>query len=149
MIYYLAQYISKFWDFPGSGLFRYISFRSAMAFIVSMAFALLIGKRIIRYLQRKQIGEEIRNLGLEGQMQKKGTPTMGGIIILLSMLLPVLLFADILNIYIIVMLVTTVWLGAVGFADDYIKVFLKNKEGLSGRTKIIGQVSLGLFVGLV
>lgn len=149
MIYYLAQYISKFWDFPGSGLFRYISFRSAMAFIVSMAFALLIGKRIIRYLQRKQIGEEIRNLGLEGQMQKKGTPTMGGIIILLSMLLPVLLFADILNIYIIVMLVTTVWFGAVGFADDYIKVFLKNKEGLSGRTKIIGQVSLGLFVGLV
>ncbi|HOU74336.1 MAG TPA: phospho-N-acetylmuramoyl-pentapeptide-transferase [Tenuifilum sp.] len=149
MIYYLAQYISKFWDFPGSGLFRYISFRSAMAFIVSMAFALLIGKRIILYLQRKQIGEEIRNLGLEGQMQKKGTPTMGGIIILLSMLLPVLLFADILNIYIIVMLVTTVWLGAVGFADDYIKVFLKNKEGLSGRTKIIGQVSLGLFVGLV
>lgn len=149
MIYYLAQFISKFWDFPGSGLFRYISFRSAMAFIVSLAFALLIGKRIIRYLQRKQIGEEIRNLGLEGQMQKKGTPTMGGIIILLSMLLPVLLFADILNIYIIVMLVTTIWLGSVGFADDYIKVFMKNKEGLSGRTKIIGQVSLGLFVGLV
>lgn len=149
MIYYVAQYISKFWDFPGSGLFRYITFRSAMAFIVSLAFALLIGKRIIRYLQRKQIGEEIRNLGLEGQMQKKGTPTMGGIIILLSMLLPVLLFADILNIYIIVMLVTTVWLSAVGFADDYMKVFMKNKEGLSGRTKIVGQVSLGLFVGLV
>ncbi|MDI3526188.1 MAG: phospho-N-acetylmuramoyl-pentapeptide-transferase [Tenuifilum sp.] len=149
MIYYLVQFITKYWDFPGAGLFKYISFRSAAAFIVSLMFALLIGKRIIRYLQRKQIGEEIRNLGLEGQMQKKGTPTMGGIIILASMLLPVLLFADILNIYIIVMLVTTVWLGVVGFADDYIKVFMKNKEGLSGRTKIIGQVSLGLFVGLV
>lgn len=149
MIYYLVQLMSKYWDIPGSGLFRYISFRSAMAFIMSLAFALLIGKRIIRYLQRKQIGEEIRNLGLEGQMQKKGTPTMGGIIILAAMLLPVLLFADILNIYIIVMIVTTVWLGIVGFADDYIKVFLKNKEGLSGRAKIIGQVSLGLFVGLV
>jgi len=149
MIYYLVQLITQYWDFPGAGLFRYISFRSAMSFIFSLAFALFIGKRIIRYLQRKQIGEEIRDLGLEGQMQKKGTPTMGGIIILISMLIPVLLFADILNIYIVVMLVTTVWLGAVGFADDYIKVFMKNKEGLSGRTKIAGQVSLGLFVGLI
>ncbi len=149
MIYYLAEFLNKYWDIPGIGLFRYISFRSAMAFIVSLAFALLIGKQIIRYLQRKQIGEEIRNLGLEGQMQKKGTPTMGGILILASMLLPVILFANILNIYIVLMLVTTVWLGLVGFADDYIKVFLKNKEGLSGKAKIIGQVSLGLFVGLV
>lgn len=135
-------------DFPGAGMFQYISFRSAMAFITSLAFSLLVGKRIIRYLQKKQIGEEIRDLGLEGQMQKKGTPTMGGIIILIATVLPVLLFADLLNIYIVIMIVTTVWLGFVGFADDYIKVFKKNKEGLSGRFKILGQISLGLFVGL-
>ena len=119
-----------------------------MAFITSMTFSLLVGKKIIRYLQIKQIGEEIRDLGLEGQMQKKGTPTMGGIIILASTVLPVLLFSDLLNIYVIIMLVTTIWLGCVGFADDYIKVFKKNKEGLSGRFKILGQISLGLFVGI-
>lgn len=135
-------------SFPGAGLFQYISFRSAMAFITSLAFSLLVGKRIIRYLQIKQIGEEIRDLGLEGQMQKKGTPTMGGIIILAATVIPVLLFGDLMNIYVIIMLVTTVWLGAVGYADDYIKVFKKNKEGLSGRFKILGQISLGLFVGL-
>lgn len=119
-----------------------------MAFITSLAFSLIVGKRLIRYLQIKQIGEEIRDLGLEGQMQKKGTPTMGGIIILAATILPVLLFGDLLNIYVIIMLVTTIWLGLVGFADDYIKVFKKNKEGLSGRFKIMGQISLGLFVGL-
>jgi len=135
-------------DFPGAGVFQYISFRSAMALITSLAFSLLVGKRLIRYLQIKQIGEEIRDLGLEGQMQKKGTPTMGGIIILAATVIPVLLFSDLLNIYVIIMLVTTIWLGLVGFADDYIKVFKKNKEGLSGKFKILGQISLGLFVGL-
>ncbi|KAB2870477.1 MAG: phospho-N-acetylmuramoyl-pentapeptide-transferase [Bacteroidales bacterium] len=148
MLYYFIDFLQQYFDIPGSGLFKYISFRSAMAFIFSLSFALLVGKKIIRFLQRQQIGEEIRNLGLEGQMQKKGTPTMGGIIILASILLPVLLFADLANIYIIIMILATVWLGIVGFADDYIKVFKKNKEGLSGRFKILGQVSLGLFVGL-
>jgi phospho-N-acetylmuramoyl-pentapeptide-transferase len=119
-----------------------------MAVITSLIFSLLIGKRIIRSLQKMQIGEEVRNLGLEGQMQKKGTPTMGGIIILLSIVIPVILFADLKNIYVIVMLVTTLWLGMVGFADDYIKVFRKDKKGLSGKLKILGQVALGLFVGL-
>ncbi len=147
MLYYLFHYLDKF-DFPGARLFHYISFRSAMAIILALALSLLVGRRIIRYLQKKQIGEEIRNLGLEGQLQKKGTPTMGGIIILFSTLIPVLLFADILNIYVIILLVTLIWLGMVGFADDYIKVFLKNKEGLSGKFKILGQISLGLFVGL-
>ncbi|HPD95531.1 MAG: phospho-N-acetylmuramoyl-pentapeptide-transferase [Bacteroidales bacterium] len=148
MIYHLVQYLQHFFDIPGAGLFRFISSRSAMAFILSLSIALLIGKRIIRYLQRKQIGEEIRNLGLEGQMQKKGTPTMGGIIILAATLIPVLLFANLTNIYILLMIATTLWLGAVGFTDDYIKVFLKHKEGLSGKSKILGQVSLGLIVGL-
>ncbi len=147
MIYYLLKYLDQY-DVPGAGLYQYISFRSAMAVITALAFALLIGKRIIVYLQKKQIGEEIRNLGLEGQMQKKGTPTMGGIIILASILIPVLLFANLKNIYVIILLVTTVWLGLVGFADDYIKVFLKNKKGLSGRLKILGQITLGLFVGI-
>ncbi len=133
---------------PGAGVFQYISFRSAMAFITSLGISLLLGKRIIRFLQKKQIGEEIRDLGLEGQMQKKGTPTMGGIIILASTIIPILLFGDLLNIYVIIMMVTTIWLGFVGFTDDYIKVFKKNKEGLSGKLKILGQVSLGLFVGL-
>ena len=148
MLYYLFLYLERF-DFPGAGMFQYISFRSAMAILTSLAFSLLVGKKIIRYLQRKQIGEEIRNLGLEGQLQKKGTPTMGGVIILLSTLLPVLLFSDILNVYVIIMFISTIWLGIFGFADDYIKVFLKNKEGLSGRFKILGQVTLGLFVGII
>lgn len=147
MIYYLAQWLSKF-DVPGMGMFQYISFRSGMAVIASLLISLLFGKKLIRYLQRKQIGEEVRNLGLEGQLQKKGTPTMGGIIILLSIIVPVLLFADITNIYIIIMLVATIWLGIIGFVDDYIKVFKKHKDGLSGKLKILGQVSLGLFVGL-
>jgi phospho-N-acetylmuramoyl-pentapeptide-transferase len=147
MIYYLAQFLNEL-EIPGMRMFQYISFRSGLAVITSLAISMLIGKRIILYLQRKQIGEDVRNLGLEGQMQKKGTPTMGGVIILFSILVPVLLFADIKNIYVIIMIVTTIWLGMVGFADDYIKVFRKKKAGLSGKLKILGQVSLGLFVGL-
>ncbi len=147
MIYYLVDFLDRL-NIPGTGMFQYISFRSGLAVITSLFFSLLIGKRIIQYLQRMQIGEDVRNLGLEGQMQKKGTPTMGGIIILLSIIIPVILFGNLKNIYVIVMLVTTVWLGMVGFADDYIKVFLKDKKGLSGKLKILGQVMLGLFVGL-
>ncbi len=145
MLIYLFKYLESF-DFPGAGMFDYISFRSAMAVITALLMSTIIGKKIIRMLQRQQIGEEIRDLGLEGQMQKKGTPTMGGIIILTSILVPVLLFANLNNIYIILMMITTVWLGIIGFVDDYIKVFLKNKEGLAGRFKILGQVSLGLIV---
>lgn len=148
MFYHLFNHLSRFFDFPGIGLYRYISFRSAVAFIVSLAFAMFVGKRIIRFLRRHQIGEEIRELGLEGQVQKKGTPTMGGLIIIAATLLPVLLFANLTNIYIIIMLVSTCMLGAVGFADDYIKVYRKRKSGLSGRAKIVGQVAVGLFVGL-
>lgn len=148
MFYHIFDFLSRYTDFPGAGLFKYISFRSAMAFILSLAFAMFVGKRIIRILQRHQIGEEIRELGLEGQMQKKGTPTMGGLIIIASILLPVLLFANLTNIYIIIMVISTLMFGVVGFADDYIKVYRKNKDGLSGRYKIFGQVAVGLFVGL-
>lgn len=148
MLYHLFDYIERSCNVPGTGVFRYLSFRSSMAVIFSLLIALFIGKKIIRLLQRKQIGEEIRNLGLEGQLQKKGTPTMGGIIILLSILVPILLFGDLTNIYVILMIVSTIWLGAIGFLDDYIKVFKKNKEGLNGRFKIVGQVGLGLIVGL-
>lgn len=147
MIYYLAKYLSQF-DIPGIGMFSYISFRTGATIITALIISLITGRRIINYLQRKQIGEEIRNLGLEGQMQKKGTPTMGGIIILLATLIPVLLFADIKNIYVIIMMVSTAWLGLIGFIDDYIKVFKKKKSGLSGKLKILGQIILGLFVGL-
>jgi phospho-N-acetylmuramoyl-pentapeptide-transferase len=147
MLYYLFEYLHKL-GLPGSGVFKYISFRSSMAVIISLIIALIIGKRIIHFLRRKQIGESIRELGLEGQMQKKGTPTMGGIIILASILIPTILFADILNVYVILMIVTTLWLGFVGFMDDYIKVFKKNKKGLAGTLKILGQVGLGLIVGL-
>jgi phospho-N-acetylmuramoyl-pentapeptide-transferase len=147
MFYYLFEYLHKL-GLPGAGVFKYISFRSSMAVIVSLLIALIIGKRIILILRRKQIGESIRELGLEGQMQKKGTPTMGGIIILASILIPTILFADILNVYVILMIVTTLWLGFVGFMDDYIKVFKKNKKGLAGTLKILGQVGLGLIVGL-
>ena len=145
MLIYVFKYLESF-DFPGAGMFDYISFRSAMAVITALLMSTIIGKKIIRMLQRQQIGEEIRELGLEGQLQKNGTPTMGGIILLPSILVPVLLFANLNNIYIILMLITTVWLGIIGFVDDYIKVFLKNKEGLAGRFKILGQVSLGLIV---
>ncbi len=147
MLYYLFEYLDKL-NFPGAGMFQYISFRSGMAVIFSLALALIYGKKVILYLQKKQIGEMVRDLGLEGQMQKKGTPTMGGIIILGSILIPVLLFARLDNIYIILMLVTTVWLGTIGFIDDYIKVFKKDKKGLAGKFKIMGQVGLGLIVGL-
>jgi len=148
MLYYLFTYLDKHFDFPGSGLFQYLSFRSAASIITSLLIALFFGKRIINFLRRKQVGESIRDLGLEGQMSKQGTPTMGGIIILISLLVPVLLFGDIGNVYVILMIVTAVWLGLVGFLDDYIKVFKKDKKGLHGKFKILGQISLGLFVGL-
>ncbi|MCG8411424.1 MAG: phospho-N-acetylmuramoyl-pentapeptide-transferase [Bacteroidales bacterium] len=147
MLYYLFEYLEKF-DVPGAGMFQYISFRSAFTIITSLIISTIFGKRIIDFLRKQQIGEEIRDLGLEGQMSKKGTPTMGGVIILGSIVIPTLLFADILNIYVILMLITTVWLGAIGFVDDYIKTFRKNKEGLAGKFKIIGQVGLGLIVGI-
>lgn len=147
MLYYLFQFLDAQFGIPGTGVFQYISFRAAMSIITSLVISMLIGKRIIQYLQLKQVGEIIRDLDLEGQMKKKGTPTMGGLIILASIIIPVLLFARLDNIYVILMLVTTVWLGAIGFADDYIKVFKKNKEGLAGRFKILGQVGLGIIVG--
>jgi phospho-N-acetylmuramoyl-pentapeptide-transferase len=135
-------------DFPGAGMFNYISFRTGLAFILALLLSTFIGRRIIDYLQKKQIGETIRDLGLEGQMSKKGTPTMGGIIIIIAILVPTILLAALNNIYIILMLITTIWLGIIGFVDDYIKVFKKNKEGLKGRFKIVGQIGLGLIVGL-
>jgi phospho-N-acetylmuramoyl-pentapeptide-transferase len=147
MIYHLFAYLDQF-DFPGAGMFQYLSFRASFTVITSLLISLLMGKRIISFLHRKQIGESVRDLGLEGQFLKQGTPTMGGIIILASIVIPVLLFANLTNIYIILMLITTVWLGLIGFLDDYIKVFKKNKEGLRGTFKIIGQVGLGLMVGL-
>ena len=136
----------KDFDIPGLGMLPYISFRSAAAIITSLFITMGFGKKLIRLLQRKQIGEEVRDLGLEGQMQKKGTPTMGGLIILASIVIPTVLFARLDNIYIILMLITTIWLGIIGFIDDYIKVFLKDKEGLAGKFKILGQVSLGIIV---
>lgn len=145
MLIPLFKYLETL-DFPGAQMFNYIMFRSAMAVIVALLFSTIIGKKVIYTLQRQQIGEDIRELGLEGQMQKKGTPTMGGIIILASILLPTVLFAKLDNVYILLMIITTVWLGMIGFADDYIKVFLKDKEGLAGRFKIMGQVSLGIIV---
>jgi phospho-N-acetylmuramoyl-pentapeptide-transferase len=147
MLYHLFDYLEQF-DFPGAGMFQYISFRASMAVITSLIISMIFGKKIIYVLQRKQIGETVRDLGLDGQIQKKGTPTMGGIIILAAILIPVLLFGDLTNIYVILMLLTTVWLGFVGFLDDYIKVFKKNKEGLRGKFKILGQVVLGIIIGL-
>ena len=147
MIYHLIDYLSKIFDIPGSGMFEYISFRAGMAVILALVIALIFGTRIIRKLQTLQIGEEIRNLGLAGQMEKRGTPTMGGIIILLSILVPVLLFAKLDNPYTLLMIASTVWLGAIGFLDDYIKVFRKNKEGLKGKFKVVAQVGLGIIVG--
>lgn len=147
MLYHLFQYLQEF-NIPGAGMFQYITFRSACAIILSLVIATVVGRKVIRILQKQQIGEDIRDLGLEGQMQKKGTPTMGGIIILLSILIPVLLFARLDNVYIQLMIISTIWLGAIGFADDYIKVFRKHKEGLKGRFKVIGQIGLGLIVGL-
>ena len=147
MFYYLFHHLSEL-DVPGAGVFKYISFRSAFAFIFSLLIATIIGKRIIRYLQQKQIGEIVRDLNLEGQLSKKGTPTMGGIIIIIAIIIPCLLFGRLENIYLILMLISVLWLGCLGFLDDYIKVFKKDKEGLHGKFKIIGQVGLGLIVGL-
>jgi phospho-N-acetylmuramoyl-pentapeptide-transferase len=147
MLYYLFRYLDTL-GVPGAGVFNYISSRAAAAVIASLIISMLIGKSIINYLQRKQIGETIRNLDLEGQYRKQGTPSMGGIIIIASIVIPVLLFAKLDNVYIILMLITTVWIGLIGFLDDYIKIFRKHKEGLAGRFKIIGQVSLGLIVAL-
>ena len=149
MIYHLFQYLESIGaDFPGLGLMHYLSFRAMMAAVTAVLVALIAGKRIIRMLQRKQIGETVRDLGLADQIQKKGTPTMGGIIIILSILSGVLLFCDLTNIYVILLLVSTLWCGALGFADDYIKVFKHNKEGMSERGKLVGQVILGFIVGL-
>ncbi len=147
MLYYLFTYLDQRYDFPGAGVFQYISFRTGMAVILSLFLTTIYGSRLIKILRAKQVGETVRNLGLEGQMQKQGTPTMGGLIILLGILVPTLLFAKLENIYIILMLVTTVWMGVIGFIDDYIKVFKKDKEGLAGRFKIMGQVGLALIVG--
>ena len=147
MIYYLFNYLDKAYDFPGAGMFNYISFRGAAAFLVSLLIALIFGKKIINFLRRAQIGETVRDLGLQGQNEKAGTPTMGGIIIILATVVPVLLFARLENIYVVIMLLTTLWMGAIGFLDDYIKVFRRNKEGLKGRFKVFGQVGLGILVG--
>lgn len=148
MFYYLFDFLDKQFDLPGAGVFQYISFRAAMALIVSLLISLVFGKRIINLLHKKQVGETVRDLGLEGQLEKKGTPTMGGLIILSAIVIPTLLFAKLHNVYIILMLVSTVWLGAIGFLDDYIKVFKKNKEGLAGRFKVLGQIGIGLIVGI-
>ncbi len=149
MIYHLFDYLSEAGiDFPGIGLMQYISFRALVSLMTALLVALYLGPKIIRKLQLKQIGEDIRDLGLEGQMQKKGTPTMGGIIIILSILVPALLFGDLTNLYVQLLIVSAVWLGIIGFLDDSIKVFKKNKDGLKGKYKIIGQVTLGLLVGL-
>ena len=149
MLYHFFDYLTSHFDLPGSGLMRYLSFRSVAAVVTALLVVIFCGKSIIRALQRHQIGEEIRDLGLEGQLAKKGTPTMGGIIILLAIVVPVLLFARLDNIYTILLLVATVWCGAIGFLDDYIKVFRHNKEGLQGKFKIVGQIGLGLIVGTV
>ncbi|GAB2954048.1 phospho-N-acetylmuramoyl-pentapeptide-transferase [Hymenobacter coalescens] len=149
MLYYLFDFLHRHYNVPGTGVFQYTSFRAAMAVVTSLIIAQLFGKQLIAVLRRKQIGEGIRDLGLAGQMEKKGTPTMGGLIILLAILVPTLLFAKLDNIYVILMLLSTVWLGLIGFVDDYIKVVKKDKEGLAGRFKMLGQIGLGLTVGWV
>lgn len=148
MLFYLFDYLEKQFQLPGASLFGFITFRSAMSVLLSLLISTIYGKRIIRYLQRQQVGETIRDLGLEGQVEKAGTPTMGGIIIILATLIPVLLFAKLENIYIILLIITTLWMGTIGFIDDYIKKFKKDKEGLKGKFKVLGQVGLGLIVGL-
>ena len=147
MLYHFFNYINQNFDFPGSGLFEFISFRAGMAVITSLVITLVFGGRLIKFLQKKQVGESIRDLGLEGQMVKAGTPTMGGVIILAGIIVPTMLFAKLDNIYIQLMLVATVWLGLIGFLDDYIKVFKKNKKGLAGKFKVIGQIGVGIIVG--
>ncbi|KPQ16741.1 MAG: phospho-N-acetylmuramoyl-pentapeptide-transferase MraY [Algoriphagus marincola HL-49] len=147
MLYPIFEYLDQVWDLPGAGVFRYISFRAGMAAILSLIITITFGHRIINWIRNRQIGETVRDLGLEGQAQKKGTPTMGGIMIIAAIIIPTLLFGDLDNIYIILLLITTLWLGAIGFLDDYIKVFKKNKEGLKGRFKIVGQIGIGVIVG--
>ncbi|PNQ75247.1 phospho-N-acetylmuramoyl-pentapeptide-transferase [Hanstruepera neustonica] len=147
MLYYLFEYLEKQYQFPGASLFGFITFRAAMAIILSLLISTIFGKRIIKFLRRQQVGETIRDLGLEGQVEKAGTPTMGGIIIILATLIPVLLLAKLENIYVILLIVTTVWMGTIGFIDDYIKKFKNDKEGLKGRFKVLGQVGLGIIVG--
>ena len=149
MFYYLFHYLDQHFNFPGAGVFQYISFRAALALLSSLVISMIFGKRIINYIRKKQIGETIRELGLEGQNEKAGTPTMGGLIILAAIIIPTLLFAKIHNVYIVLMLISTVWLGSIGFLDDYIKVFKKNKEGLKGKFKVVGQIGIGLLVGAV
>jgi phospho-N-acetylmuramoyl-pentapeptide-transferase len=149
MLYYIFEYLDKVLNVPGTGVFQYITFRSALAIIMSLLISTVFGKRIIEYLRNKQIGETVRELGLDGQKQKAGTPTMGGLIIILATLVPVLLLTKLNNIYIILLIVTTIWMGLIGFLDDYIKIFKKDKEGLKGIFKVIGQVGLGLIVGSV
>lgn len=149
MLYYVFQYLESLFKIPGAGVFQYITFRSGMAMIFSLLISIIYGKRIISRLSRMQIGETVRELGLEGQKEKAGTPTMGGIIIIVATLIPVLLFAKLDNIYVLLLILTTIWMGSIGFLDDYIKVFKKDKEGLKGRFKVIGQVGLGLIVGSV
>ncbi|MDN5201433.1 phospho-N-acetylmuramoyl-pentapeptide-transferase [Fulvivirgaceae bacterium BMA10] len=148
MFYYLFDYLEREFDFFGAGVFQYISFRAGMAAAISLLITIVFGRSLIDLLRKKQVGESIRDLGLAGQMEKQGTPTMGGIIIIAAILIPTLFFARLENIYIILLLITTVWLGLIGFTDDYIKVFKKNKQGLAGKFKIFGQVTLGLIVGL-
>jgi len=149
MLYYLFNWLDQEYNVPGAGVFQYLSFRAGMAVLLSLIISIIIGKRIILKLQKLQIGETVRDLGLEGQLSKKGTPTMGGIIIILALLIPVLLLADLKNIYVLLMLIVTVWMGFIGFLDDYIKVFRKNKEGLRAKFKLLGQIGLGAIVGLV
>lgn len=148
MLYYFFDYIERNFNLPGAGLFQYISFRAGAAAVLSLIITITFGKSLINYLRKKQVGEDIRDLGLEGQIQKKGTPTMGGLIIIAAILIPTLLMARLDNVYVILLIATTLWLGFIGFVDDYIKVFKKNKEGLAGRFKIVGQVTIGLVVGL-
>lgn len=147
MLYYLFDYLHNAYDFPGAGVFQYLSFRAALAAITSLTISLLFGKSLIKYLKKQQISETIRDLGLEGQNEKAGTPTMGGLIILGAILIPTLLFAKLTNIYVLLILITTIWLGFIGFLDDYIKVFRKDKEGLAGKFKIMGQIVIGIVVG--
>lgn len=149
MLYYLFDYLNQQFQVPGAGVFQYITFRSALAVLLSLLLSTIYGKKIIEFLRRQQVGESIRELGLEGQSQKAGTPTMGGLIIILATLIPVVLLAKLDNIYVVLLIVTTLWMGTIGFIDDYIKIFKKDKEGLKGRFKVIGQVGLGLIVGSV
>lgn len=149
MLYYFFDYLNETFNLPGSGVFKYITFRSGMAVILSLLISTVFGRRIIDFLRNQQVGETVRDLGLEGQNQKAGTPTMGGLIIIMATLIPVLLLSDLNNIYVILLIVTTLWMGTIGFIDDYIKVFKKDKDGLKGRFKVIGQVGLGLIVGVV